>query len=344
MRRWRLVPLVLAAVVGTVPTAHAANTISAQSASAAAGTTVTIPIALALDPATQLSTLQFNLTVIPGVAGLSSRFVPAASLPSPTFNLGDTPNVVLVGWLDPIAPPVAAERMLGTLVVSLPGSALPGDTYEVVVLFPSGVDPQGGEVALTGVGAAVTVAPPVPTTSTTTTTTSTSSSATASPSTTTTTRATATTLPACTAGGAGACDDGDHCTDDACDPGGGCTHALKPPDEAAAVTCRIENMRDIVREPPQPVCPQRCPGSIEGNLGKVAQLVDGGVTAPSKGKCTRKLRAARRVANALQRRIGQLVKRASIVPTDRAQRLGTQARKLADEATTLATSAFCARR
>src|SRR5439155_26220858 len=55
------------------------------------------------------------------------------------------------------------------------------------------------------------------------------------------------------------------------------------------------------------------------------------------------LAAAMRVARALQRRIFNLAKSGRLVPVDRAQRLSTQAKKLAEGAAGLAKSDFCSR-
>ena len=103
-------------------------------------------------------------------------------------------------------------------------------------------------------------------------------------------------------------------------------------------------MRDILGEPPQPVCQGRCPSKIENRLAKVVQLIDNAVTGSNTSKCRRKLGAAKRVASALQRRVVQLATRGRVVPPDRAERLDTAARKLAVGVETLKNSSFCARR
>jgi len=103
-------------------------------------------------------------------------------------------------------------------------------------------------------------------------------------------------------------------------------------------------VRDILGEPPQPVCRGRCPSKIENRLVKVVQLIDDAMTASNTGKCRRQLGAAKRVASALQRHVGRLATRGRMVPPDRAERLDTAARKLAMGAETLKNSSFCARR
>lgn len=149
----------------------------------------------------------------------------------------------------------------------------------------------------------------------------------------------------CIGGAALVCDDGDRCTEDGCDASSGCTKTERPPTEPAGVTCMVENMRDTLREPPpQPVCPRRCPDSLQGRLTKVAQLINESVTAPKEKRCMRKLRAAVRASKALQGRIAKLAKGGRLVPPDRGQRLSAEATKMAEAAMRLVDSGFCSRR
>ena len=107
--------------------------------------------------------------------------------------------------------------------------------------------------------------------------------------------------------------------------------------------CGVENMRAILDEPPQPVCQGRCPLRLGDRLNKVAQLIDQGTNAPNSGRCKRKLRAAVRVAKALDQKVAQLADKGRLVPSERASRLSAEAAKLRVRANALA-QAYCSSR
>ena len=182
------------------------------------------------------------------------------------------------------------------------------------------------------------------TTSTTASTPSTTGSTTPTTTSTMTTSSTTTTLRvACVPELPSLCADGDTCTDDSCDPLRGCVHRERSPARPDGVTCGVENMRGILDEPPQPVCQGRCPLRLGDRLNKVAQLIDQGTSAPNSGRCKRKLRAAVRVAKALDQKVAQLADKGRLVPSERASRLSAEAAKLRVRANALA-QAYCSSR
>lgn len=100
------------------------------------------------------------------------------------------------------------------------------------------------------------------------------------------------------------CNDGDHCTNDGC-VAAGCTNTELAPTEPAGVLCSVENARTILNAGPRPLCPRRCPNTLQKRLDSIAELIlEGAAGGP--GRCRRKLHAARRVARELDRRVSRL--------------------------------------
>jgi hypothetical protein len=125
-------------------------------------------------------------------------------------------------------------------------------------------------------------------------------------------------------------DDGDRCTVEGCDAHSGCVRRQLLPVTPHGVTCTIGNMRAILGEPPQPVCPRRCPRALALRLDTIERLIETGADAPAIGTCRGKLRAAARRTTKLARRLGGLEGR--VAPPDRSSRLRAEAMRLRERA------------
>ncbi len=187
---------------------------------------------------------------------------------------------------------------------------------------------------------------PPPTTSTSTTSTSTTSTTSTSTTASTLAPTTTTTLPAspvCPP----SCDDGNACTDDACDPRNGvCTHLEPPATTSASVVCAVDNLRALLANP-QPQCTGRCKCSFTARLDAVTAKLDAATPATTAKKCRRAVTAARKRAARLQRSIAKLAR--PKCGSDTGVRgvqaaLDAAAADLVARATALAPDTFCARR
>ena len=186
------------------------------------------------------------------------------------------------------------------------------------------VDEAGnaGPLALVAVGASVTTtSAPRPSTST-----STSTSTTLVVPTTSTTSTTL--APLCTPAETAACDDGNLCTVDRCEPGRPCVHEPRPATEPGGVTCAVDSVRV-----PVPSCTGRCRCRFDAALDRIARLVSDAETRRPVA-CRRALNLARRRAAALDKRIGKLGARGCLADTG--PRLIALARELAARARVLA--------
>ncbi len=110
------------------------------------GTTAQIPIAVHLQPGTQLAGMQFRIAVrplgsTPGLL-LPIRFVAnTAKVPEPIAASGLAPNEAGYAWSliqNPFSPALASSTLLGTLEVTVPDSVRPGDGYEITFSHASG--------------------------------------------------------------------------------------------------------------------------------------------------------------------------------------------------------------
>jgi hypothetical protein len=131
-----------------------ANTgvVTAGSASGSAGSTVNVPITLALSAGTSLDTVSFGFQVTPNpsapaiTTGILS-FVDGISAPTSQVDTGAGPNIINVSWLN-LSTALGGNVTLGNVVVKIPANATSGQTYTLNITGARGSF-QGNAVTLT---------------------------------------------------------------------------------------------------------------------------------------------------------------------------------------------------
>ena len=165
----RIALALVATTVCVVPDgARAQSVITAKASSAASGSAATAVISVDLPAGQQLATLQFNLTVTPvGTAPpleQPAAFVNALAPPQigPSLVLNEGNSIVLVGWLQEIAPALTGHVDLGTLTVPIPAGAQVDDRYRIEINRASGTADGRTAVALTAASDEFAVVPGLP--------------------------------------------------------------------------------------------------------------------------------------------------------------------------------------
>ncbi len=226
-------------------------------------------------------------------------------------------------------------------VANAAGGRAVSDYLDMVAAYPSRVYvayPCGGvndgpmDACITALDPALVRSPvtttTVPPSSTTTTTSSTTSSS--------LTPTTIITARSCLPLTSVVCDDGDACTDDAGDAVNGCFSSGRSPTTPSGVLCVVDNLRAMIDLPPQPVCGRSCPRSLAKRLDAVRRSIDAAGRARARRACAHRRRVALRVARQLATRVARLAAAGRFVSPERAGCMQAEARRLRDNATTLA--------
>ena len=152
-------------------------------------------------------------------------------------------------------------------------------------------------------------------------------------------------MPAtCTDAQRAACDDGDACTDDGCEPPAGtCSHAPRAATEPAGVQCAVDTVRGAIGTA-SAQCTGRCHCDLGPALAHLALPLQAIVQSPRASACRQAVRHVTQRAAAFRKRVHRLSTRGCLAPPAGAGALLDAVDELAARAGTRARSDVCTRR
>lgn len=127
----RVLPWLIILVLGASAGSSLAATMGPEPAAGDPGTTVSVPVVLALGT-DEADRMAFSLEVTPNGSAPARttdlRF--SAAVPGGSV-ISHTTTFISVAWFSTISPPLTGTVQLGSVLVDIPATAAPGDTYTV---------------------------------------------------------------------------------------------------------------------------------------------------------------------------------------------------------------------
>ena len=233
------------------------------------------------------------------------------------------------------AAPIDRTSFAQATVVVLDPPAAAGTVESAAVGVPAGtrfvalraVDEAGnaGPLAVLAIGDE-----PLPTTTTTT-------------SSTTSTSTTTAPAPNACQPGVIDCDDGNACTLDGCDPAAGCRHTSIAATGPEGVRCAIDNVRALLGSPAAQ-CSGRCRCNLSPDLDRLVAPLGARLQVGRPAACRKSIRFVKSHTAALAARVRRLSARGCLASSGGPGQLLPAVADLADRATRLARSGYCAKR